>query len=344
MEWKWPAEHNVDCKDYHPEYGGGKVATNGIYGNPGGIVKACDSLITGSYDDTYHSLVGLNSGHIDFIFTFEDANTWCSGYRQMGSNALGAGWAPKSYTKKIEIYTGDANFGPWTLVATDTHSTWDNGRTPTFTDDGTTTEWTPTAPSKYLLVRTLTNHGDRDYGGRLVVRFLQLKFSSSPPSPSTPPPSPSPLPPPPAPSLPPPSPSPPPQTYTYTFTTKAELQTAVRAYNANPTAATKTYGMIAGWDVSMITDMSWLFNDLQNFNADISSWNTSKVTKMDRMFRVRPARALAPNSLESGLPVHAACAAAAPRPPASWPAPRPASHASPFDSAARVRLQPAAEL
>jgi hypothetical protein len=188
MEWKWPAEHNVDCKDYHPEYGGGKVATNGNYG---GIAKACDSLITGSYDDTYHSLVGLNSGHIDFIFTFEDANTWCSGYRQMGSNALGAEWAPKSYTKKIEIYTGDANFGPWTLVATDTHSTWDNGRTPTFTDDGTTTEWTPTAPSKYLLVRTLTNHGDRGYGGRLVVRFLQLKFSSSPPSPSPPLPSPS---------------------------------------------------------------------------------------------------------------------------------------------------------
>ena len=58
------------------------------------------------------------------------------------------------------------------------HSTWDNGRTPTFTDDGTTTEWTPTAPSKYLLVRTLTNHGDRSYDGRLVVRFLQLKFSS----------------------------------------------------------------------------------------------------------------------------------------------------------------------
>jgi hypothetical protein len=42
------------------------------------------------------------------------------------------------YTKKIEIYTGDANFSPWTLVATHTHSTWDNGRTPTFTDDGTT--------------------------------------------------------------------------------------------------------------------------------------------------------------------------------------------------------------
>jgi surface protein len=128
-----------------------------------------------------------------------------------------------------------------------------------------------------------------------------------------------------------------------TFTTKAELQTAVQAYNANPDTATETYGSTAGWDVSRITDMSFLFSNLQNFNADISSWDTSKVTTMYAMFYVRSARALPPNSLESGLPVHAACAAAASHPPASRPAPRPASHAPPFDSAARG-LQPAAEL
>ena len=82
------------------------------------------------------------------------------------------------------------------------------------------------------------------------------------------------------------------------FTTKASLQTAVEAYNANPTTATKTYGPIAGWDVSMITDMSNLFYELTNFNADISSWDTSKVTTMRGMFLqnvdVRSARALAP--------------------------------------------------
>ena len=44
------------------------------------------------------------------------------------------------------------------------------------------------------------------------------------------------------------------------FTTKADLQTAVRAYDANPTGAIATYGPIAGWDVSAITDMSELFN------------------------------------------------------------------------------------
>jgi surface protein len=87
-----------------------------------------------------------------------------------------------------------------------------------------------------------------------------------------------------------------------TFTTKASLQTAVQAYNGNPDAATATYGSIAGWDVSMITDMSNLFDELTNFNADISSWDTSKVTTMKYMFQVRFAHALAPNSLESGLP------------------------------------------
>jgi len=65
------------------------------------------------------------------------------------------------------------------------------------------------------------------------------------------------------------------------------------------------------------------------FNQPLSL-DTSSVTDMSYMFTVRSARALAPNSLESGLPVHAACAAAASRPPASRPAPRPASHAPPF--------------
>ena len=76
-----------------------------------------------------------------------------------------------------------------------------------------------------------------------------------------------------------------------TFTTKAELQTAVQAYNTNPDAATQTHGSIAGWDVSMITDMSYLFSQLKNFNADISSWDTSGVTDMADMFYVRSARA-----------------------------------------------------
>ena len=89
---------------------------------------------------------------------------------------------------------------------------------------------------------------------------------------------------------PPPSPPRPPASPPGTFTTKASLQTALRAFNANPTAATATYGgPIADWDVSAITDMGWLFAGNKNFNADISNWDTSSVTTMSRMFTVRPA-------------------------------------------------------
>jgi surface protein len=106
------------------------------------------------------------------------------------------------------------------------------------------------------------------------------------------------------------------------FTTKASLQTAVREYYTNPDAVTETYGSIAGWDVSMITDMSSLFYKLWNFNADISSWDTSKVTNMDQMFHVRPARALRPPSLESGLKFPP-CTPLAPPPPHALPPPGP---------------------
>ena len=70
--------------------------------------------------------------------------------------------------------------------------------------------------------------------------------------------------------------------------------TAVQEYDANPDAATATYGPIADWDVSAITDMRQLFFELQKFNADISNWDTSSVKTMQEMFRVRFARALAP--------------------------------------------------
>ena len=69
------------------------------------------------------------------------------------------------------------------------------------------------------------------------------------------------------------------------FKSKAGLRAAVRAYDANPTAAIATHGPIAGWDVSAITDMSWLFYNTASFNADISGWDTSRVTSMYQMFR-----------------------------------------------------------
>ena len=115
-----------------------------------------------------------------------------------------------------------------------------------------------------------------------------------------------------------------------TFTTTASLKTAVQAFNANPTAATAEYGPLADWDVSGITDMSYLFKDLKDFNADVSNWDTSSVTNMYQMFYdaaafnqplsldtssvttmqymflVRSYPCLAPN-LQSSSPLHAAC-------------------------------------
>ena len=76
------------------------------------------------------------------------------------------------------------------------------------------------------------------------------------------------------------------------FTTTAGLRTAAQEYNANEQTAIATYGSVADWDVSAITNMYQLFYGLSKFNADISSWNTSGVTDMRQMFQVRSARAL----------------------------------------------------
>ena len=105
------------------------------------------------------------------------------------------------------------------------------------------------------------------------------------------------------------------------------------------TAAEDTYGPINNWDVSGITDMSYLFCELCNFNADISSWDTSGVTTMEYMFFVR---ALAPTSNREPFP---GCRAVAPahRPLTSRPGPRPRLVSPPCDSAGRGCLQLAAE-
>ena len=166
-----------------------------------------------------------------------------------------------------------------------------------------------------------------------------------PPSPSSPLPSPSPpspSPPPPSPSSPSPSPSPPPPSPSLlatTFKTKDDLMTAVQAYETDPITAITTYGPIAEWDVSAITDMSELFAAYEgfsyyggvvasSFNADISNWDTSGVTDMNRMFYVRSARALmAPSLVSVHIP---ACTPLPPLPPhvltPPQPAPRRASH------------------
>jgi surface protein len=50
------------------------------------------------------------------------------------------------------------------------------------------------------------------------------------------------------------------------------------------TQAAKDGVDITNWDVSEITDMSFLFQDLTDFNQDLSNWDTSNVTNMGYMF------------------------------------------------------------
>lgn len=46
-----------------------------------------------------------------------------------------------------------------------------------------------------------------------------------------------------------------------------------------------TYGPMNTWDVSRVTNMSFLFSNKREFNADISQWDTSNVTNMSFMFQ-----------------------------------------------------------
>jgi len=67
-------------------------------------------------------------------------------------------------------------------------------------------------------------------------------------------------------------------TYTYKFTNEDELKKAIRDYPDN----LNTYGDCKYWDVSTITDMSWMFSKSE-FNGDISNWDVSSVTNMKGM-------------------------------------------------------------
>ena len=65
----------------------------------------------------------------------------------------------------------------------------------------------------------------------------------------------------------------------------AELQTAVNLWVSDNAAALETYGEINTWDVSLITNMSGLFENKSTFNNDIGNWDVSNVTSMQNMFK-----------------------------------------------------------
>lgn len=81
--------------------------------------------------------------------------------------------------------------------------------------------------------------------------------------------------------------------YAQVFTSKSSLLTAVDAWVADQVSAISTYGDISLWDVSAITDMSWLFcgasdsncrSGMRSFQGNISTWDVSNVVTMEHMF------------------------------------------------------------
>jgi len=78
----------------------------------------------------------------------------------------------------------------------------------------------------------------------------------------------------------------------YEFTTKSQLTGAVDLWISDEALARTTYGEINTWDVSAITDFTFLFSknrigttNAENFNSDISNWNLSSALYITEMFR-----------------------------------------------------------
>jgi hypothetical protein len=61
---------------------------------------------------------------------------------------------------------------------------------------------------------------------------------------------------------------------------KTELQVAVDAWILNLTAAAMENGDINCWDTSLVTDMSFLFDEASSFNHSLSNWNTADVVPL----------------------------------------------------------------
>jgi surface protein len=66
--------------------------------------------------------------------------------------------------------------------------------------------------------------------------------------------------------------------------TKEILKNAINFYLNDRIKGIKKYGVMNDWDVSKITDMSKLFQDIKNFNKNISNWDVSNVKDMSYMF------------------------------------------------------------
>jgi surface protein len=66
--------------------------------------------------------------------------------------------------------------------------------------------------------------------------------------------------------------------------TNSNIRNAALDWIADPESAIETYGHIGAWDVSVVTDMSHVFENMPLFDNDISAWDVSSVTDMNHMF------------------------------------------------------------
>ena len=74
--------------------------------------------------------------------------------------------------------------------------------------------------------------------------------------------------------------------YTHHFVDSSmeHLYEGVAMWNNDPDNAMLCYGPIRYWDTSLITNMSFLFSEQANFNANIDLWDVGQVTNMQCMF------------------------------------------------------------
>ena len=66
--------------------------------------------------------------------------------------------------------------------------------------------------------------------------------------------------------------------------TKNELNEAIALWLKNEDNAFNIYGHISFWNTSLITDMSYIFQNARKFNQPIGDWDVSNVTNMEQMF------------------------------------------------------------
>ena len=71
--------------------------------------------------------------------------------------------------------------------------------------------------------------------------------------------------------------------------TNATIKRAVRDYylkgGARKQRVVTKYGDISNWDMSNVTNMSFMFWHAQSFNQPLNKWNVSNVTNMAGMFK-----------------------------------------------------------